>query len=78
MLAGLMGLGDTAAIQDAQIGVVRQIGRVEGVAQPAPQPGTQPAVVLAIQAFDARWRTGGIGNGQGSPRARGAGKAYAL
>ena len=38
---------------DAHEGVVRQVGRVERIAEPAAQPRLQPAVVVDVQAFDA-------------------------
>ncbi|MNT13341.1 hypothetical protein D3C72_1483080 [compost metagenome] len=52
VLARFVASGRAAPREDAQIRVVRQVGRIEGVAQLAAQPALQPAVVVAVEHFD--------------------------
>ncbi|MNW03208.1 hypothetical protein D3C71_1991130 [compost metagenome] len=37
---------------EPQEGVMRQIGRIAGIAEAPPQPGQQPGVVIVVQRFD--------------------------
>lgn len=49
-----------ALAQQAQEGVLRQVGGIRRVAQLAAQPGLQPAVVLAVQRLDRKGRGHGV------------------
>jgi hypothetical protein len=50
---GFAHIGGLALGKHPHEGVLRQVGGVEGIAQLAPQPRLQPAVVVAVQNIDA-------------------------
>ena len=52
MAAALIRRRNTAGAQQLQLDVVRQIGRIKGIAQLAAQQAAQPAVVIGVENFD--------------------------